>query len=88
MGKVIVIEFVTLDGVVEDPTAAAARPVGGWALHAGREVFAGDKFRLGPIMADGVLLFGRRHLGDVRRPVAGTQRRVPRRHERGRARSW
>ena len=50
MGKVIVVEFVTLDGVVEDPDGSAGLPGGGWAFHAGPEVFAGDKFRLGPIL--------------------------------------
>jgi dihydrofolate reductase len=59
VGKVIVAEFVTLDGVVEDPDGSGGLPEGGWAFHAGPEVFAGDKFGLGPIMATGALLLGR-----------------------------
>ena len=31
---------------------------GGWAFHAGPDVFAGDKFALGPIMSSGILLLG------------------------------
>jgi dihydrofolate reductase len=59
MGQVIVVEFVTLDGVVEDPDGSAGLEQGGWAFHAGPDVFAGDKFALGPIMESGVLLLGR-----------------------------
>src|SRR5262245_8557987 len=59
MGSVIVAEFVTLDGVVEDPDGSGGTPAGGWAFHAGPDVFAGDKFGLTPSMADGVLLLGR-----------------------------
>lgn len=57
---VIVIEFVTLDGVVEDPDGSGGTPGGGWAFRHGPETVAGDKFRLGPILDTGVLLFGRR----------------------------
>src|SRR4051794_29854345 len=60
MGKVIVIAFVTLDGVVEDPDGRGGTPFGGWAFRFGPEAIAGDKFRLGPILESGVLLFGRR----------------------------
>jgi len=59
MGKVIVVEFVTLDGIVEDPDGSGGMDGGGWAFHAGPDVFAGDKFALGPIMSSGVLLLGR-----------------------------
>ena len=71
MGQVIVVEFVTLDGVVEDPDGTAGLPGGGWAFHAGPEVFAGDKFELGPIMEHGVLLFGRK-LPDIGRSLGKT----------------
>jgi dihydrofolate reductase len=57
---VIVIEFVTLDGVVEDPDGTQGTPGGGWAFRHGPEAVAGDKSRLGPILDTGVLLFGRR----------------------------
>ena len=59
MGKVIVVGFVTLDGVVEDPDGTGGTPGGGWAFHAGHHVFAGDKFATGPSLKDGVLLLGR-----------------------------
>ena len=59
MGKVIVVEFVTLDGIVEDPDGSAGMPKGGWAFHAGPQVFAGDKFAIASIMESGVLLLGR-----------------------------
>jgi dihydrofolate reductase len=60
MGKLIVIRFVTLDGVVEDPDGRGGTPFGGWAFRFGPEAIAGDKFRLGSILETGVLLFGRR----------------------------
>jgi dihydrofolate reductase len=60
MGKVIVIEFVTLDGVVEDPDGEDGTPGGGWAFRFGPEAVAGNKFKIGPIFDTGVLLLGRR----------------------------
>jgi dihydrofolate reductase len=60
MGKTIVIQFITIDGVIEDPDGADGTPFGGWAMRYGPEGVAGDKFNLGPIMWAGVLLFGRR----------------------------
>ncbi|WP_405879763.1 dihydrofolate reductase family protein [Streptomyces sp. NBC_01384] len=57
--SVIVIQFVTLDGIVSDPDGSGATPTGGWALRHGREEIAGDKFRLGSALDDGVLLLGR-----------------------------
>src|ERR687890_1179719 len=60
MGKVIVIQFVTLDGVVEDPDGRDGTAFGGWAFRFGPQAVAGDKFRLGTILESGVLLFGRR----------------------------
>ncbi len=59
MGKVIVIEFVTLDGIVEDPDGSDGTPGGGWAFRFGPEAVAGDKFKLGPILDTGVLVLGR-----------------------------
>ena len=32
MGKVVVSQFVTVDGVIEDPGGSEARPFGGWAF--------------------------------------------------------
>jgi len=58
--SVIVIEFVTLDGIVSDPDGSDGTPAGGWAFRHGPEVVAGDKFRLGRTLDDGVLLLGRK----------------------------
>lgn len=60
MGRLIVISFTTLDGVVEDPDGSDGTPFGGWAMRHGPQGVAGDKFRLGPILEHGTLLFGRR----------------------------
>jgi dihydrofolate reductase len=60
MGKLIVIQFITLDGVVEDPDGSDHTDFGGWAMRHGPQGVAGDKFRLGPILTQGTLLFGRR----------------------------
>ncbi|MFD7879551.1 dihydrofolate reductase family protein [Streptomyces sp. NPDC059766] len=58
--SVVVIEFITLDGIVSDPDGSAGTPLGGWAFRHGPEAVAGDKFRLGSTLDDGVLLLGRR----------------------------
>jgi dihydrofolate reductase len=60
MGAVIVIEFVSLDGFVTDPDGSAGTPYGGWAFRHGPETVGGDKFRLGTVMDEGVMLLGRR----------------------------
>jgi dihydrofolate reductase len=60
MNRLIVIEFITLDGVVEDPDGSGGTPGGGWAFRHGPDAVAGDKFRLGPLMDTGTLLLGRR----------------------------
>ncbi|MEV0414959.1 dihydrofolate reductase family protein [Streptomyces sp. NPDC050448] len=57
--SVIVIEFITLDGVVSDPDGSGGTPLGGWAFRHGPETVAGDKFRLGSALDDGVMLLGR-----------------------------
>lgn len=57
---VIVIEFITVDGIVSDPDGSGGTPAGGWAFRHGRDTVAGDKFRLGKTLDDGVLLLGRR----------------------------
>lgn len=59
MGDLIVIEFITLDGVIEDPDGRGASPGGGWAFRQGPEAVAGDKFQLGPLFDTGVMLLGR-----------------------------
>jgi dihydrofolate reductase len=57
--SVIVIEFITLDGVVSDPDGSMGTPAGGWAFRHGPETVAGDKFRLGSTLDNGVMLLGR-----------------------------
>ena len=59
MGHVIVIEYITLDGVIEDPDGSQGTPRGGWAFTGGPPAVAEDKFHLGPLMDSGVLLLGR-----------------------------
>ncbi len=59
MSDLIVIEFVTMDGVVEDPDGSGGTPGGGWAFLHGPEAVAGDKFGVGPLLDTGVLLLGR-----------------------------
>ena len=60
MSQVIVIEFVSLDGVMHDPDGSEGSPQGGWAFRYGREVVAGDKFGLGEVLDTGAMLLGRR----------------------------
>jgi dihydrofolate reductase len=59
MGRVIVIEFVSLDGIVTDPDGSGGTAAGGWAFRHGPESVAGDKFRLGQLMDTGVMVLGR-----------------------------
>jgi dihydrofolate reductase len=59
MSDLIVIEFVTLDGVVEDPDGSGGTPAGGWAFRQDPKTVAGDKFDLGPLLDTGVLVLGR-----------------------------
>ncbi|HEX8769555.1 MAG TPA: dihydrofolate reductase family protein [Acidimicrobiales bacterium] len=58
--SVIVIEFVTLDGIVSDPDGSGGTPAGGWAFRHGPESVAGDKFRLGRTLDEGVLMLARK----------------------------
>ena len=60
MGRIIVVQYVTLDGVVEDPDGRSGTAFGGWAFRFGGLSISGDKFRLGAILDTGALLFGRR----------------------------
>jgi dihydrofolate reductase len=58
MGKVVVSEFVTLDGVVDDPGGAEEFDRGGWAFRFERGP-EGDKFKLDEVMAGDAMLLGR-----------------------------
>lgn len=58
MSKVVVSQFITLDGVVEDPGGAESFEHGGWAFKFERGA-EGDKFKLDEVMDAGALLLGR-----------------------------
>ena len=60
MSRLIVIEFVSLDGVMHDPDGSDGSPRGGWAFRYGPQATAGDKFGLGEVLDTGVMLLGRR----------------------------
>jgi dihydrofolate reductase len=60
VSRIMVIQFVTLDGVVHDPDGADGSTHGGWAFRHGPEAVAGDKFALGEVLDTGALLLGRR----------------------------
>jgi dihydrofolate reductase len=59
MGNVVVSQFITVDGVVEDPGGAEGFDRGGWAMRFDRGA-DGDKFKLDEVMASDALLLGRR----------------------------
>ena len=59
MRKVILSEFITLDGVMEDPGGAEGSERGGWAFQFQRGP-EGDKFKSDELMAAGALLLGRK----------------------------
>ncbi|HTX31285.1 MAG TPA: dihydrofolate reductase family protein [Solirubrobacteraceae bacterium] len=58
MSKLVVSQFVTVDGVFEDPGGGEASPYGGWAFQFERGP-DGDKFKVDEVMAAGALLLGR-----------------------------
>ena len=60
MGEIIVIQFITVDGVVSDPDGRDGTEYGGWAFRYGPGPVSDDKFRLGARMEGGVQLYGRR----------------------------
>jgi dihydrofolate reductase len=59
MGRIVVSEFVTLDGVMEDPGGGEPFERGGWAFRFERGP-EGDRFKLDELMAADALLLGRR----------------------------
>ena len=59
MSRIVVTEFVTLDGVFEDPGGSEGHERGGWAFQFERGD-EGDKFKLDETMTSGALLLGRR----------------------------
>ena len=58
MGRVVVTEFVSLDGVIEDPGGAEDFAHGGWSFKFDRGA-EGDKFKLDETLASEALLLGR-----------------------------
>jgi dihydrofolate reductase len=58
MAKVIVSQFITVDGVVEDPGGSESHERGGWAFDYDRGP-DGDKFKLDEVMGSEALLLGR-----------------------------
>jgi dihydrofolate reductase len=57
MGKLVVTEFITLDGVIEDPGGAEGGPNGGWSFRFGTE--EGQQFKLDELQAADAHLLGR-----------------------------
>jgi dihydrofolate reductase len=58
MGRIVVTEFISLDGVIEDPGGAEDFKYGGWSfeIERGEE---GDQFKLDETMSSDALLLGR-----------------------------
>jgi dihydrofolate reductase len=59
VGQLVVTEFITLDGVFEDPGGAEGFQDGGWAFKFDRGQ-EGDRFKLDELLAADVQLLGRR----------------------------
>jgi dihydrofolate reductase len=58
MGRIVVTEFVSLDGVMEDPGGSENFAQGGWSFKTSRGD-EGDKFKLDETFASEALLLGR-----------------------------
>jgi dihydrofolate reductase len=58
MGRIVVTEFVSLDGVMEDPGGSESFRHGGWSFEIERGP-EGNKFKLDETMASDALLLGR-----------------------------
>ncbi len=58
MGRIVVTEFVSLDGVMEDPGGAENFKHGGWTFEINRGD-EGDKFKLDETLSSEALLLGR-----------------------------
>jgi dihydrofolate reductase len=59
VGRIVVTEFISLDGVIEDPGGAEDFKYGGWTFEISRGD-EGDKFKLDETMASDALLLGRK----------------------------
>jgi dihydrofolate reductase len=58
MGRIVVTEFISIDGVVEDPGGSEDFKYSGWSFEYSRGD-EGDKFKLDETMASDALLLGR-----------------------------
>src|SRR3954471_15018282 len=58
MAKIVVSQFVSVDGVIEDPGGSEGWDRGGWAFKFERGP-EGDQFKLDEVMASDALLLGR-----------------------------
>ncbi len=58
MGRIVVTEFVSLDGVMEDPGGSESFRHGGWSFEFSRGD-EGDRFKLDETLASAALLLGR-----------------------------
>ena len=58
MGKIVVTEFISVDGYVQDPGGSESHPRGGWAFTSERGA-EGDQFKLDEAMSSDALLLGR-----------------------------
>jgi dihydrofolate reductase len=59
MGRLVVSQFVTVDGIAEDPGGSEQLERGGWAFKFDRSA-EGDRFKLDEVMGSEALLLGRR----------------------------
>ena len=59
MGRIVVTEFISLDGVIEDPGGSEDYKYGGWSFEINRGD-EGDKFKLDEALDSAALLLGRR----------------------------
>lgn len=59
MGKIVLTEFVTVDGAMEDPGGAEGTERGGWVFSFDRGP-EGDKFKLDELMDADAMLLGRK----------------------------
>lgn len=58
MGNLVISEFITVDGVIDDPGGADGTAQGGWAFKFDQGP-VGNEFKLDEVMAAGALLLGR-----------------------------
>lgn len=58
MGRIVVTEFITLDGVIEDPGGSEEFEHGGWSFEIPRGE-EGDRFKLNEALETDALLLGR-----------------------------